>query len=163
MREPNDIEKRLGPFLEATLYELVWVEVSRGGQRTVVRIFIDKPGGITIDDIAKASREISAFLDVSMPELGNYILEVSSPGLDRYLRKPAHFHQQIGQKISVHLAQPLEGRKNFKGLLKAVSDEGIELLVENDQFNFLYEDIDKARVVPDIRIGSGHVGHKDEH
>ena len=163
MREPSDIEKKLTPLLEPTPYELVWVEVSKGGKRTVVRVFIDKDGGITIDDIAKASKLIGTYLDVEMPLLGNYVLEVSSPGLDRPLMRPEHFEKQLGEKISVHLHDALEGRRNFKGILRTVSKTGITLLVEEEVFEFSFEDIDKARVVPDIRIGSGHVGQKHEH
>lgn len=163
MREPTEIEKRLIPLLESTPYELVWVELSKGGNRTVVRVFIDTPGGITIDDIAKASKQISTFLDVEMPVLGNYVLEVSSPGLDRPLMRPEHFKAQIGEKISVHLLISHEGRRNFKGHLKEVTEQGIELLVDGHLYSFTFDDMDKARVMPNIRIGSGEVRHKDEH
>lgn len=163
MREPTEIENLLIPLLEATPYELVWVEVSKGGKRTVVRVFIDKQGGINIDDIAKASKQISTYLDVEMPLLGNYVLEVSSPGLDRPLMRPEHFPPQMGEKISVHLVVAIDGRRNFKGILRSVTDEGIEMMVDDSILKFAFDDIDKARVIPDIRFGSQHMRRDHEH
>lgn len=163
MREPNDIERLLTPLLEATPYELVWVEVSKGGKRTVVRVFIDKKGGITLDDITKASKEVSLFLDVEMPLLGNYVLEVSSPGLDRPLMRPEHFPPQLGEKISVHLTIALDGRRNFKGVLQNVTEDGIEMLVDDQIMQFAFDDIDKAKVIPDIKIGSHKERQNHEH
>lgn len=169
MREPNEIEKLLTPLLEATPYELVWVEVSKGGHRTVVRVFIDTKNGvknkdgINIDDITKASKEISVFLDVEMPLLGNYVLEVSSPGLDRPLMRPEHFPPQLGEKISVNLLFAQDGRRKFKGLLQKVSDDGIDLLVDDQTMQFAFDDIDKAKVIPDIKIGSHKERQNHEH
>ncbi len=163
MRQPSDLELLLRPMLEATPYELVWVEVSKGGVRTVVRVYIDGEDGINIDDIAKASKQISAFLDVEAPNLGNYVLEVSSPGLDRPLMRPEHFPKQIGEKIRVQLLIAKDGQKKFTGFLKSCLDDGIELIVEGDVIELSFDDIDKARVVPDIRIGSGQARQKDEH
>ncbi len=163
MREPTDIEKKIEPLLEATPYELVWVEVSKGGNRTVVRVFIDKKGGINLDDITKASKQISLFLDVEMPLLGNYILEVSSPGLERPLMRPEHFGPQLGERISIQLLVAFEGRRKFKGLLQSVTDQGIELVVDNVVMSFLFDGIDKARVIPNIVIGSKPERQNHEH
>jgi len=138
----------IGPLVEAP-FELVGVECVGGGKHTTVRVYVDKPGGITIDEIAKLSREISVLLDVETPLHGEYTLEVSSPGLDRPLFKPEHFKRQVGQKISVkaHFAMGKGNRHNFKGILSKVTEEGIQLDVEGELVSFAFEDIDKAKVI----------------
>lgn len=145
----------LTPTLKGTPFELVGVECVGGGKNVIIRIFIDKPGGITIDDIVKLSREFSLVLEVEAPIRGSYTLEISSPGLDRHLFIPAHFEQQVGNKIALKTSLPLNHRQNFKGILKRATAQGIELEVDNELFTFTYDEIDKARVVPDIKIPGG--------
>ncbi len=145
----------INPLLVDTPFELVGVEVVGGGKHTVLRIYIDKPGGITIDDIVRLSREISVVFDVEEPIKGHYTLEVSSPGLDRPLFSPQHYAVQIGQKIAMKTRFPQEGRQNFRGILQQANDEGIQLQVDEAVLFFAYADIDKARVVPDIPFGKG--------
>jgi ribosome maturation factor RimP len=145
----------IGSVLVDTQFELVGVECLGGGKHTTVRVYIDKPGGITIDDIVQLTRQINVVLDVEAPIKGPYTLEVSSPGLDRPLFNPNHFKQQIGQKISVRTRFLLENRQNFKGILLQTNDEGIQLDVEGQLFSLAYEDIEKARVIPNIKIAGG--------
>lgn len=145
----------LAPILQNTPFELVGVECVGGGKHTVVRVFIDKiNGGITIDEIAHLSREMSMVLDVEEAVRGAYTLEVSSPGLERPLFLPAHFKQQIGQQVKVKVRHAINNRQNFKGILLHAGEEDIQLEVEGEKFTFLYEDMEKARVIPEIHIGA---------
>ena len=153
MRRQEKWQALLAPVIEDTPYELVGVESIGGGKHTVIRVYLDKPGGITIDDIAHVSHAISAVLDVQDIFKGAYTLEVSSPGLDRPLFSPIHFQQQIGQKISLKTQVPYENRHNFKGMLTKANDEGVELEVDGVIYSFQYTNIDKARVIPQLKQG----------
>lgn len=144
----------ISPILVGTPFELVGVECVGGGKHTVLRIYIDKPGGITIDDIANISRQISVIFDVEEPISGHYTLEVSSPGLQRPLFTPAHFKAQVGQQITVKTSHALGNRQNFKGVLIKADDAGIELEVDSETISLQYSDIDKAKLNPDINIGT---------
>lgn len=152
MRHQEKWEKIVAPVFVGTPFELVGIECVGGGKHTTVRIFIDKPGGISIDEIVDLTRQINIVLEVEEPIKGLYTLEVSSPGLERPLFKSEHFKQQIGQIIALRTRQAIKERQNFKGLLKSADDESIELEIDGQLFSFSYADIDKARVIPDIKI-----------
>ncbi len=136
-------------------FEFVGVEISGGGKHTVLRVYVDKPGGITIDDIARISRELSVVLDVEEPLAGAYTLEVSSPGLQRPLFTPSHFQAQVGQRISIKTKLLVKQRQNFKGVLRQADEKGIALDCDGELYSFSYADIDKAKVIPNIEIGAG--------
>jgi ribosome maturation factor RimP len=152
MRRQDKWHAVLDTVFEGTPFELVGVETSSGGKRTIVRIFIDKPGGINIDEITSLTRAISAILDVQEIIHGGYTLEVSSPGLDRPLFLPRHFQQQVGQKIALKSHVPIGDRQNFRGLLQKADDKGVQMDVDGQEYIFPYTDIEKARVIPDIKI-----------
>ncbi len=145
----------LNPILAGTTFELVGVECVGGGKHTVVRIFIDKPGGITIDEIAQLSRQISVVFDVNEPIKGHYTLEVSSPGLERPLFTATHFKQQVGQKVYIKTSLMVGNRQNFKGILLMCDDECVQVDVDGQAFSFKYDDIEKAKLLPDIKIVNG--------
>ncbi|MBS0289325.1 MAG: ribosome maturation factor RimP [Proteobacteria bacterium] len=155
MRSQDKWQALIGPVLIGTAFELVGVECVGGGKHTVVRIYIDKPGGITIDEIAQLSRQISVIFDVEEPIKGHYTLEVSSPGLERPLFNPSHFKQQLGQKVFVKTNFAIENRLNFKGILRVAHEQGIEIEIDEQMVSINYEDIVKAKVLPDIKIASG--------
>jgi ribosome maturation factor RimP len=140
--------KLLEPTVERLGYELTDLDVRLGGRDGLVRVFIDKAGGIDIDDCEAVSRQVSAILDVEDPLPGNYTLEVSSPGLDRTLTKPAHFQRFMGEDVRVKLRFPLDGRRNFRGALKAADDEHIEVEVDGQSFSLPLATIETARLVP---------------
>lgn len=119
----------LEPAIEGLGYELVELE-HRAGNRGLVRLYIDHPDGIGLDDCEQVSHEVSALLDVSDPLPGKYVLEVSSPGEDRVLRKPQHFAAFTGERIRVELTTEHEGRRRYTGSLVGIEDE--EVLVESD-------------------------------
>ncbi len=155
MRRQDKWQGIIGPILKDTPFELVGVECVGGGKHTIVRIFIDKQGGINIDEIAQLSRQISVVMDVEEPIKGHYTLEVSSPGLERPLFTPAHFKQQLGNTVFVRTSFPMENRQNFKGILRECNEQGIQVEVDAQLFSFNYEDIEKAKSVPDIKIANG--------
>lgn len=139
------------PLLEQLGFELVDVEWTSGGRDGVLRFYIDFPasvgGHIGIDDCERASRELSALLDVDDPVPGQYSLEVSSPGFDRVLRKPAHYGRFIGAKVRVELLQARDGRRRYTGTLTDVGSEDIELEVEGNLVRLPFTAIGKSRLV----------------
>jgi ribosome maturation factor RimP len=113
-----------------------------------LRIFIDKPGGVGLDDCERASREVSALLDVEDPIPTSYALEVSSPGEDRVLRTRAHFERFVGARVHVELSAPREGRRRYTGTLCSVADEGVALEVDRQRVDVRFNEIGKARLAP---------------
>lgn len=155
MRQQDKWQQIINPILENTPYELVGVESAGGGKHALIRIYVDKPGGITIDDIVKLTRDINVVLEVEQPIKGLYTLEVSSPGIERPLFSPQHFKKHVGKKVTIKISHALDNRQNFKGVLQQANDEGIQLEENGQLFSFTYTEIDKAKVIPDIVIGSG--------
>jgi len=144
------LRERLIALIEPVLvrlgYELVELEYAAGRSQAVVRIFIDKPDGITVEDCERVSREVAALLDVDDPIPTAYTLEVSSPGFDRVLRTPAHFERFVGSRVFVELKVPRAGRKRYTGTLQAVNATGIELEVDKQKVEIPFDEIGKARL-----------------
>jgi ribosome maturation factor RimP len=111
-------------------------------------LYIDHADGVNVDNCALVSREVSAILDVEDPITNEYLLEVSSPGLDRPLFTPEHFAAVVGQKIEVKLAIPQDGRRKFKGVLTAIEDDMLIVEVDGKPYRLLMDNVDKANVVP---------------
>jgi len=145
----DELAKLLEPTVVRLGYELADLEVRLGGKGGVVRVFIDKPDGIGLDDCEKVSRAVSAILDVEDPVPGNYDLEVSSPGLDRKLTKVEHFQRFMGENVKVSLRFPKEGRRRFRGTLVSADDENIVVEVDGESHSLALSMIDTARLVPD--------------
>jgi len=141
------IEDLLVPGAETLGYELVAVELS-GGDTSIVRVYIDTPKGITVDDCTKASRQFSAILDVEDPISSKYTLEVSSPGMDRPLAKPVHFKAVVGQDVKIKMATLVNGRRRFTGELVEATDEFAVVEVDGEQSELPYSDMDRARLIP---------------
>jgi ribosome maturation factor RimP len=136
------------PLLEQLGYELVDLEYAPGRAHAVLRVFIDRPEGVGLDDCERASHELSALLDVEDPVPVGYTLEVSSPGLDRVLRKPAHFQRFVGERIWVELRVARDGRRRYTGRLEALRPMGIELSVDGATVSVPFADIGRARLAP---------------
>ena len=128
-------------------YELVDLEVSNRGK--LLRLFIDKPEGITIDDCVLVSNQLGNVLAVEN-DIDYDRLEVSSPGLDRVLKKEADFIKFVDSKVSIKLRMPIEGRKNFVGVLKGLVDGNVSIEAEGALFAIPFSNIDKARLVPEF-------------
>jgi len=114
-----------------------------------LRLYIDSPEGIDVDDCAVVSRAVSEKLDEADPIPGEYTLEVSSPGLDRVLRTQQHFERFVGEQVSVEMKQLVNGRRKFLGKLLQVSVKDIQLEMEGEQFELALANIQKARVSPE--------------
>lgn len=138
-------------LLEKTLpglgYELV--DLNLGNRGKMLQVFIDKPGGVTIDDCTAVSNHLSRLLAVDL-DYDYDRLEVSSPGLDRPLRTAEAFERFRGQKAQLKLRIPVEGRRKVVGVLGAISDGNLELEVDGQLKSFAMDNIDKARLVPAI-------------
>ena len=144
----DELTKLIEPAIEQLGFELSDLELKIGGQNGVVRVFIDSPNGITLDDCESVSRQVSAIFDVADPVPDNYSLEVSSPGLDRTLTKLAHFQKFTGEDVRVKLRFPIAGRRNFRGALRAADEEKIEIEVDGEAHSLPLATIESARLVP---------------
>jgi ribosome maturation factor RimP len=134
------------PQLERLGYELVDLEYAAGRGHALVRLYIDAPAQVTVEDCANVSREVSALLDVEDPIPSAYTLEVSSPGFERVLRTEAHFGRFVGSRVFVELKEPRAGRRRYTGMLLSVGEEGIELEVDREQVTMRFLEIGKARL-----------------
>ena len=138
-----DVAKLVETTLTGMGYELVDLEVSGRG---LMRVFMDKPEGITLEDCERVSNQLVRLFTVEGVEYER--LEVSSPGLDRALKKEADFVRFAGQKAQLKLRMPLAGRKNFVGILGEVKDGILQLDVEGSPVAIELSNVDKARLVP---------------
>jgi ribosome maturation factor RimP len=141
----KDRENWLRETLESLGYELVDLESSRGG---LVRIFIDTPRGITVDDCARVSNHLTRAFAAEGIDYER--LEVSSPGLDRPLKRLEDYARFAGQVASVRLKLPRDGRRRYEGRLAGVEDGSVVLEVEGQRCSFALGDIDRARLVPEV-------------
>lgn len=128
------------------MLELVDIDVGQDGPRTVIRIFLDREGGIRLIDCETFSRRIGALLDVEDPVPGPYSLEVSSPGVNRRLTKPAHFAASGGKRVKVSLSEPVEGSRNFTGTLLASDADGIEIDREGRTYRLPFRLMRRANI-----------------
>ena len=143
------LRSMLEPGVRALGFELVEVEYTgAGGGQNVLRVFIDSPKGITVDDCARVSRQVSAILDVEDPIAEAYVLEVSSPGLDRPLTKREDFERYAGETVKVRMNEAVQGRRNFKGTLVGLEGDAVVVVVDNERFILPIARIERARLVP---------------
>jgi ribosome maturation factor RimP len=157
----------LEPTVEALGYELSDLELNFSGRRGVLRLFIDHPGAadrpagpgtdmagtsaasIRVEDCEAVSRQVSAVLDVEDPIRRDYDLEVSSPGLDRKLVKPAHFDRFAGHAVQGRLRKMLDGRRRFKGTLVGRNGMTVTIRVDETDLTVPIEDLEVIRLVPE--------------
>ncbi len=143
------LEEIIEPAVTALGCELWGIDFFMQGKKSMLRIYIDKPGdGVKIEDCEAVSRQVASVLDVEDPIRSEYTLEISSPGMDKKLFKLSQYEDCIGQSLSVKLRVAFEGRRNFSGILKGIEDEEIVLEVDNEEYILPFELIDKANVVP---------------
>ena len=136
------------PVLKEIGYELVEVEFVPGAGGGTLRIYIDHPEGIDVDDCGEASHAVSDLLDANDPFPGAYSLEVSSPGLDRILRTPEHFAQFVDNRVKVELKVARDGRKRYTGMLRRTDGERIEMDVDNFSVSIKLAEVARARLAP---------------
>jgi len=141
------LEKVVEPAVTGMGYELVDVQASNGGR--LVRLFIDKPGGVTLDDCAAISRHLTRVLAVEGIDYER--LEVSSPGLDRPLRKERDFARFAGQKAEVRMRTPdATGRRRFVGVLRGADAGRVSLELEGQTVVLALDDVDRAKLIPEL-------------
>ncbi|CDL80297.1 ribosome maturation factor RimP [Xenorhabdus cabanillasii] len=133
--------------VEALGFELVGLEFIRARVSTL-RVYIDSEEGITVDDCADVSHQVSAVLDVEDPISGLYNLEISSPGLDRPLFKTEHYQRFMGEEVILMLRMAMQNRRKWRGIIKAVDGEMITVTVDGKDEVFALSNIQKANLVP---------------
>jgi ribosome maturation factor RimP len=134
------------PIVRALALNLIDVECVGQGSRTVLRVFIDKPGGVSLDDCEQVHHSLSHALDVHDPIPHAYTLEVSSPGLDRAFARRADYERAIGKMVNVKLRAPHEGRWRLVGFLMSLDDEGLALQVQQQRISVAWSAIAEARL-----------------
>jgi ribosome maturation factor RimP len=142
----DDLMAMLQPVVSAADLELVDVELRSG----VLLVTVDRPGGVDLQALTDANRVVSGVLDEHDPIPGKYSLEVSSPGVERTLRTPAHFAKAVGETVSVKTRPQVPGERRLRGRLLAADDDGFELAVDGgseESTRLAYSDIDRARTV----------------
>jgi ribosome maturation factor RimP len=145
-------ESLLRGRLEALGLELCHADWAQGRGRATLTLFIDRPGGVTLDDCEAASREASAVLDPLEESLPAYVLEVSSPGLDRRLWTPADCLKFKGRRVTVRLERKVDGAANLKGILEEVREDSLTVLDEDRKrrYTVRFGDVRIARLVPEL-------------
>ena len=143
-------EELIVPILDAKGFELVDVEYVKEGQDYFLRAYIDKPGGITIDDCVAVSREMNVLLDELDYVDGAYTFEVSSPGLGRPLKKPRGYERSMGEEVEIRTYKAMDGSKEFYGILKAYDDATVTIQSEEEEITFNKSDIALIRLAFDF-------------
>lgn len=131
-------------------YEVDDLELFTGKGRTLLRVTLDRQGGVTVDDCAAFSRDFEALLDVEDPIQGRYTLEVGSPGLDRQLKKPGHYVKSVGKLLRVVPVEKLAGRNLLMGRLLRTDGKTITLSVDGEEVTLGLDAVKKARLEPEI-------------
>ena len=152
MTEITKIEAAVQPLLDQEAVDLVDVECVHEGGRRVLRFFLDKPGGFKLDDCAYFSDRIGALLDTVDLVNEHYVLEVSSPGVNRILKKERDFLRFAGHRAKVRLKTPENGQRNFRGCLKPMEAGLVVLDSDGSLVRFPLDRIDEARLDPEIDI-----------
>lgn len=150
MEQAGDRLTRLfEPVITSMGYELVGVQYKPSRGEGLVRVYIDSEEGVTVDDCALVSHQVSGLLDVEDPVPGHYRLEISSPGLDRPLFTAAHFQRYAGHEARVRLRGRWEGRRNLRGTLRGYEDGRVLIDENGTSYAVPAEVIDRANLVPD--------------
>ena len=132
------------PLCEAEDFELVHLEYVHGDRENMVRLFLDKPGGITLDDCIYVSRQLGDLIDVHIDDIGSYRLEVSSPGPNRPLNKKKDFHRFKGERVKIVTSELIENRKKFTGILETINDDSVVIAVDGKKVEIFDHAISKA-------------------
>ncbi len=141
-----ELKKLIEQIVEGLGFELVELELSTRGR--LMRVFIDQPEGIDVEDCATVSNQLTRVFEVENIDYDR--LEVSSPGLDRPLTKLAHFERFVGEEVQLKVRIPVGNQRNFKGFLKGVDDGQVMLTTEAGEHRFGFDDIERARLVPKV-------------
>lgn len=137
------------PLVSQEGMEIVDVEFRRENHGMVLRLYIDRDGGVNLDALSRVSRQLGDVLDANEAVPGKYTLEVSSPGIYRRLRRPDHFARYIGKRVRIRAVAPLEGRRSFLGTLIAVDSEAVDVAEAGGTYRIRFADIAQANYEPE--------------
>ena len=149
-QDSHTLREILEPVVTAMGYELIGVEFHPHRSSALLRLYIDKEGGVNVDDCQQVSHQVSGMLDVEDPIPGHYRLEVSSPGLDRPLFEACDFSRFAGYPVRVQLTLPLNGRRKFTGRLVGMRADQVVLEHEGQELAIPLTAIEKARLIPEF-------------
>ncbi len=149
-RRTTELGNLLEPAINALGFRLWGIEYIPQGRHSLLRVYLDKEGGVDIEDCALASRQISSILDVEDPISGEYTLEVSSPGLDRTLFSLDQFNEYLGWHVTLRLTENFDGRRKFTGQLKAIVDDEVVIIIGDEEYTIPYELVEKASLVSQV-------------
>ncbi len=144
------LQALIEPSVTALGYELVGIEYLPGRKGALLRVYIDSPNGITLEDCERVSHQVSGVLEVEDPIRQAYTLEVSSPGVERPLFTAAHFQRFAGERVRVKLAVPVDGRRNVTGVLKGFTNGEVVVVEEGAEIRLPLEAIGKAQLIPEL-------------
>ena len=145
----NKVEELVSPVLANLGYELVDRELAVEGGRRILRIYIDRPGGVTVDDCSTASHAVEDLIEIEELISEKYVLEISSPGINRPLRKREDFERYAGSIVKLKTRNPIEGRSNFKGELVGLSGDDVVVTIDGKNYNVPIAELGKARIDED--------------
>jgi ribosome maturation factor RimP len=143
----NKLQTLLAPAVEALGFDLWGIEHVAQGKHSLLRLYIDSENGVQVDDCARVSDQVGAVLDVEEPISGEYVLEVSSPGVDRRLFRLEQYGAYVGEELELRLRSPFEGRRKFKGILRGIEGEDVVLLVDDHEYLLPYGNVDRAQLM----------------
>jgi ribosome maturation factor RimP len=143
------LQQLIEPAVKAVGLQLWGLEYQPTGRTSLLRVYIDGPEGVTIEDCARVSRQISSVLDVDDPIVGEYTLEVSSPGLDRPLYTLDQYRLYVGYPVKLRLRFAFDGRRKFSGVLGAVENDEVALIVGEEEYLLPFESIERANIAGD--------------
>ncbi len=146
MAVSDQVEQLIELPIESLGYELVGVEYIKNGSNTILRIYIDAEQGIGIEDCERVSHQVSGILEVEDPINSTYSLEVSSPGFDRPLFKAKDFERFAGNNVKISMKLPIQGRRNFKGVLQGFDEGEILIVVDGEEYGLPLTKMAKARL-----------------
>ena len=146
MQRP-EIQELLEPLIVSLGYELWGCDYIPQGQYSLLRIYIDKQGGISLEDCELVSKEVGALLDVEDPVQGNYSLEISSPGIPRPLFSKEHYSRFIGEQVALRLRQPVNGSRKLAAKIVSVGKTSVELGIGDTTINVEFSEILKANLI----------------
>lgn len=145
------------PLVTSEGLEIVDIDYQREGRGAVLRFYLDKVGGgVTLDELTPMSRLLGDVVEANDVIAGRYTLEVSSPGINRRLRRPHHFRDFVGKKVRVRTVEPKEGRRSFVGALRAVGDEGIDVEVDEGLRFIRFDEIAQANYEHEFGGAAAH-------
>jgi ribosome maturation factor RimP len=144
-----DLEAVVSPVVEAAGLELVEVVFRRENGRRVLRVTVDREGGVDLDTISATSERVSRRLDLEGFSSGPYALEVTSPGIERPLRRPTDFRRRVGDRVRIRTTDPIDGARAHAGTLISAGEEAIVVATDRGELRVTYERITSARTVAD--------------